>query len=101
MKLVKVTDGKLTAYCPACEIAHEVPVDASQPTSWAFNGDYENPTLSPSLLLRGYNEKREHDFVCHSFIEKGKWRFLDDYSHEMAGMVVDMQDIEVMEKDND
>ena len=52
--------------------------------SWNWNGDYENPTVSPSILLR------RPGFVNHCFIRDGKIQYLNDCTHSMAGKTVDM-----------
>lgn len=43
---------------------HPLAAEENRPT-WQFNGDFEKPTLSPSILC-----------ACgfHGFIENGKWR---------------------------
>jgi hypothetical protein len=64
--------------CPACNKTH-----ACNDT-WEFNNDLENPTFSPSLLVRSHPVE-----ICHSFIRNGKWEFLSDCTHEMAGKTVD------------
>lgn len=51
---------------------------------WTWDGDTEAPTLRPSVLTRN------HEFRCHSWINDGKARFLDDCSHELAGQTVDL-----------
>jgi len=58
---------------------------------WIKTGPDESPTFSPSLLVTWdfgdlYEQKR-----CHSFIEKGYWRFLKDCTHELAGQTVPME----------
>lgn len=35
--------------CPGCDQEH-----AFNETVWIFNGDVENPTISPSFLMRGF-----------------------------------------------
>lgn len=60
------------------------------PGVWAFNGDMENPTFSPSMLMQPNNTQvREHFFVRNGRIE-----YLSDCDHGMAGMTVDMVDVD-------
>ena len=68
------------------------------PCCWTFNGDMERPTFSPSMLLHANNVfVREHFFV-----RDGKIRYLSDCDHAMAGMTVDMVDVDDDEEaDND
>ena len=92
MNVVSVSEGMLQAYCPACKMFHYIPVGLpDEKSNWYFNNNFKNPTLSPSILFRGYSESHESDVVCHSFIRYGKWRFLDDSSHSMAGKVVNIE----------
>ena len=89
--------------CPGCGSMHRVPISGKQPL-WSFNNDIEKPTFHPSLLVSGtvrmtddeYNrvmagEKIEpKKFVCHSFVEDGKIKFLADCTHSLAGQTVEM-----------
>jgi len=85
--------------CPGCKQTHTVG------PSWQFNGDLENPTFSPSVLVKSghyashhkpgddcwctHNERTGRSTfkctVCHSFIRDGQWQFLSDCTHELAG----------------
>lgn len=110
----------LTFKCPGCEGDHTVNVnhpvpDGLQPSTynagrhtWSFNGDYERPTLNPSVLVRtGHyapGHAKDHcyctfearfgyppDFkcgVCHSFVRDGMIQFLDDCTHKLRGQTV-------------
>ena len=70
-------------YCAGCKTHHYVT------DKWEFNGDYDKPTFSPSLLCKGSHP------VCHSFIKAGKIEYLSDCEHEFAGQTLDMEDIEI------
>ena len=85
MKVLPVDDGHV-AYCLGCEQSHLIPLN------WQFNGDRDNPTFTPSLLIRYYHEPRKRDYICHSFITNGKWKYCGDSTHELAGQTVDMED---------
>ena len=76
------------AYCPGCEEYHVVY------DTWQFNGDYDLPTFSPSLLVRGYSEKFQRDYTCHSFIRNGQWEFLGDCTHDKAGQTIPLRNEE-------
>ena len=103
--VVKKFDGEseagYTFWCPGCEMVHKV---VTSPNGWTFNGDEAKPTFGPSLLVRGghyvpgwegprcyCNQPRDglpaswRCFQCHSFVENGMIRFLDDCSHAFAG----------------
>lgn len=58
---------------------------------WSWNGDTEKPTLKPSILTKGGLDSKER---CHSFVNDGKIQFLSDCSHEFAGKIVDLLDID-------
>jgi hypothetical protein len=108
MKVLKLSDGSLAWHCIGCNDLHTVN------TSWQFNGDYDKPTFSPSVLVRSghyasgktdscwctYNAQRPDKpatfkcRVCHTFIRDGKIQYLSDCTHEYAGKTVDMVDIQ-------
>lgn len=98
------TTGELCGWmfeCPGCDHGH-------MPTpSWAFNGDLERPTFSPSILVRGFDwptdeerarimageEVPRRPFVCHSFVRDGRIEFLGDCTHPLAGQTVDLPEL--------
>lgn len=81
---------------------------------WKFNGDYEQPTFSPSILVRSghyaahfkpgdscwctYNAEHPDPTnslrfkceQCHSFVTNGQIEFLTDSSHALAGQTVQL-----------
>lgn len=83
----------LQAFCPACDFEHCFNIDVdghgnwnpSDRPKWEFDGNFESPTFAPSMLANrdGFDE---HHPICHSFLEGGKWNYLDDCSHAMAGV---------------
>lgn len=78
-------------WCPGCEEDHGFTVNNPYggPT-WAWNGDVDNPTFSPSLLCNPNYEPRR----CHLYVREGKIQYLSDCWHELKGQTVDMQDVE-------
>jgi hypothetical protein len=76
-RLADDTNGGHLFWCPGCEYAHGFDY------RWKFNGDYERPTVSPSLRSQG--EKN-----CHLFMRDGQLQFLPDCDHELAGKTVPM-----------
>jgi hypothetical protein len=111
MKVHKATDGRLLFYCPGCEEHH------GPDNKWQFNGDFEKPKFSPSILVRGtkmtdkgladyeewsnagYPDRNGQSFdnvptVCHSFVTDGKIQFLGDCTHSLAGQTVDLPDFD-------
>ncbi|MDR3451666.1 MAG: DUF6527 family protein [Rhodoferax sp.] len=90
--------------CPGCKEVHVISIQPPHPC-WSFNGDYEKPSFTPSILVTGCKVIRdEHGewtgdwerdangkalpSVCHSFITDGKIQFLNDCTHELAGQTV-------------
>jgi hypothetical protein len=94
-------------YCPGCRLAHTITVrdDGGHP-SWSFDGDQERPTFTPSLLIHEVRAPTDEEaarilageyiaptpVTCHSFVEAGKIRFLDDCTHDLRGRTVDLPD---------
>jgi hypothetical protein len=70
--------------CPGCGERH-----ALVEGRWAFNGDYERPTFTPSVLVSGDGA------VCHSFVTDGRIQFLSDCTHSLAGQTVELPEINV------
>jgi len=82
--------GQYTFVCPGCNCEHTFD------DRWEFNNDFENPTISPSFLQTGFigfdGEKPMYG-RCHSFIENGMIRYLNDCTHKLAGKTVELLDI--------
>ncbi len=101
-------------WCPGCNKNHSVSVGEG---GWSYNGNPEAPTFSPSVLLEGghyapghkpedgcwctYNAEKiakgeePSGFtcgVCHSFVNDGMIRFLNDCTHALAGQTVKLPD---------
>lgn len=53
---------------------------------WSWNGDFEKPTVNPSVLLT------RPGMTNHLFIRDGKIQYLSDCTHEYAGKTVEMVD---------
>lgn len=91
-----VEGGRLLFFCPGCDEAHMVG------PNWSFNGDYDRPTFSPSILVTGKRRITDDeydrimagevvdvpDMRCHSFVVDGQIQFLGDCSHELAGKTI-------------
>lgn len=77
--------------CPACGNGHLFYTSYNGKPAWTFNGNLENPTFSPSMLVYAHspNQKR-----CHSFVRDGKIQFLDDCEHGLKGQTIDLPDME-------
>jgi len=71
-------------YCQGCGCHHAFD------DRWTFNGDFEKPTFSPSMLVN----KDDPRTRCHSFVTDGKIQFLSDCFHDLAGQTLELEDIE-------
>ncbi len=72
-------------FCPGCNCGHWI----STPR-WEFNGDMENPTFSPSVLVWWEQGEAHEKKRCHSYVKGGKIRFLADSTHALAGQEVEL-----------
>lgn len=89
-KLRTLADNIVAFRCPGCETMHQVWTDR-----WAFNGDGDCPTFSPSVFVNP-PEKAAHVPSlpsCHSFVRDGRIQFLSDCTHPLAGQTVDLPNI--------
>lgn len=82
-------------YCPGCKWYHAVYV--TRPNSigaqWTFNGDYEKPTFTPSILVFTTMPDESRRTECHSFVTNGQIQFLGDCRHEMKSQTVDLPEL--------
>lgn len=61
---------------------------------WEFNGDFNDPTFTPSMLARHPSPNGGYDHVCHSFVRNGKIEFLSDCTHELAGQTIELPELD-------
>lgn len=102
MMRVRPIDGGKSLWfsCPGCGENHGITVagEGVAHPCWTWNGDFENPTLSPSVLARGFKFTSPTDdtqipYVCHSFVRDGMIQFLGDCTHALVGQTVPLPDI--------
>lgn len=80
-------------WCPGCQALHmprfRCPEHGGPPSGPVWEGDpYSSPfTMSPSLLIHQTPVSPQ----CHSFIRKGKWEYLGDCTHQLAGQKVPLE----------
>lgn len=85
-------DAGIVLWCPGCKQLHQVR-EGAKPNFWQIDypevGGQESPnlTIHGSILVHHGPHLRE---VCHSFVQDGQWKFLDDSTHELAGKTVDL-----------
>jgi hypothetical protein len=90
MKALKYKNDYVVYHCPGCKGFHYIPF--AGPKKWEFNNDFDNPTLSPSILERqeGYRDPETNAWeieprTCHHFIRNGKIELLSDSTHGVHG----------------
>lgn len=84
-------DGALVMFfCPGCKEQHTLTVEG--PGAWDWNRDLDKATFEQAVCIEFGPKHR-----CHSYIENGQIRFLDDCTHELAGQTVDVPEIEEVE----
>lgn len=83
--------GRLFFHCPGCDIKHAVTVGEGPGPRWGFNGDYERPTFSPSVMVRYPWGNPPVETICHSFVTDGQIQFLNDCTHSLAGQTVPLE----------
>ncbi|CAN7331018.1 DUF6527 family protein [Variovorax sp. LjRoot84] len=106
----------VTFECPGCGYSHTLPTQETPPgvttaPRWTFNGDYDRPTLTPSILSRAetwtppvtpenLDEWKRAPWpqakvagICHSFVTDGRIQFLGDCTHALAGQTVELEEI--------
>lgn len=82
--------GSIYFHCPGCNMLHPYRVKGEAPNPiWTFNGNFEKPTFTPSLLVF----KDDPGSRCHLFMTDGKLQYCSDSWHDLAGTTVAMVDI--------
>lgn len=83
-----VRGQRLWMWCPGCDDLHAVTLDGWQ----VDTSDLDRPTVSPSILVHQVTSADGQVYIprCHSFLRAGRWEFLTDCDHALAGQTVDM-----------
>lgn len=76
--------------CLGCNEMHFVTTDA--PVGWEFNGDFNKPTIRPSIFVN-QGQRSPEDHACHSFVTDGQIQYLTDCTHALAGQTVELPDL--------
>ena len=88
--------------CPGCGEGHGIQVGEGPAPRWGFNGNYDRPTFTPSVLVRGTRRLTDAEveriidgekikpepLICHSFVRGGQIQFLGDCTHALANQTV-------------
>jgi hypothetical protein len=114
MRLSRYIDSKdkpigWAHWCPACRQIHVFNVE--QPTRaypefnikggvrWTFDGNLEQPTFAPSMLISTGGWKRpdgstvQRRTVCHYHLQGGVLKYCADSPHALAGKNVALPEI--------
>ena len=107
-RLERLNENMVSFDCPACGFGHAIGVGDGAGPRWGWNGSFEAPTLTPSVLLKGVQPITDEEhailmaggkveprpLVCHSFVTDGRIQFLGDCTHSLANQTVDLPVIE-------
>lgn len=76
-------------YCPGCRYSHFFRDHCTEPSLavWRWNGDYDRPTVHPSIDVFRDDPTRR----CHFHITDGQLQFLSDCHHALRGTSVAME----------
>lgn len=79
-------------WCPGCNSSHNIQHGEGRGPRWAWNGDVERPTFTPSVLVTYGGVDSGKDGApparCHSFVIEGQMQMLGDCTHALAGQTV-------------
>lgn len=81
------TETTYLFFCPACAAVHPFQVPR-----WTWNGSFDKPTFTPSLLVHPHARVPKDQPRCHSFVTDGKISFCADSDHGLACQTVDLPD---------
>ncbi len=97
--------GSIAIFCPGCNEHHIVPTikPLDNGALWAFNGNFESPTITPSISIKtgkyvpGHEDFDDQGYklssICHSVVTDGKIFFCADSTHHLSGQTVDLPEI--------
>jgi hypothetical protein len=102
-KTLRRAEDGYAHWCPGCQQMHRLP------DSWAFNGDVNCPTFSPSFKHEGKQRVfvngqwtgawirdaggTPKSFVCHYILTDGILNYCNDCTHELAGQSVPLPEL--------
>lgn len=82
--------GLIYFKCPGCQVLHMIPTAGK--SAFRFNGDFEKPTISPSVLVQGFLNKSKS--ICNFTVTDGNIYFLPNSTHDRADQTVELPDME-------
>lgn len=94
LRVATGSDGlHLVYWCQGCQDAHQVRVGEGASPRWTWDGNPDAPTFEPSVLVtyKDLSGEEQHE-RCHTFVQGGMVRFLDDCTHAFAGQTLPLPD---------
>lgn len=116
-KIVESRPGVYYHWCPACKQRHMIYVGEPSSTGkqWQINGDFDNLSMTPSMLIysdvpdtsefpltelaarkiEGKIDKIPYHriTICHYIISEGKITYCGDCQHDYKGLTIEIPDI--------
>jgi hypothetical protein len=84
-KVRMMTPDLLAIFCKGCGCYHALNLNKILNPHWDFNGDYDKPTIMPSILIDTPGKR------CHSYIKDGKIQYLNDCDHSLVGQTIELE----------
>lgn len=94
-------DGRMLFSCPGCHEVHQVQTGEGPGPRWSFNGNFDQPTFTPSVLVSWSEPSdvpdefedttKDKKMICHSFVTDGRIQFLSDCTHLLAGRTIPLK----------
>src|SRR2546429_616577 len=84
------SEETLCFFCPGCHCDHPFRIKSPTRPNWEWNGSFDAPTFTPSLLCNASFPESS----CHSVVTDGNKAFLEDCHHELRGKTVQLPEIE-------
>lgn len=81
-------------WCPGCSCCHGLWTKEENPDTkgkWEWNGNENNPTFTPSFLLKSVSFFNYKSPRCHLHIRDGNIEYLHDCDHEFSGQTIPME----------
>ena len=89
-KILAKSNGNIFFECPGCGVPHGINCGQGTGPAWSWDGDVNEPTFSPSILVSFTRGVERENVVCHSFVVDGEIRFLNDCTHHLSGKIVNI-----------
>jgi hypothetical protein len=93
-------------WCQGCETHHSYRIRNAKGESgpiWAWNGDMDKPSFTPSLLIRSVRPRDGKvnpdgsfdpvDLRCHLLLTNGQINYCGDCTHGLKGQVVSLPEL--------